>query len=156
MTHIAPDGSVHMVDVGAKPPTQRVAIAEATVQLSAAALRALQAGTIAKGDALTTAQIAGIAAAKRTSDLIPLCHPLQLTHVDVSLNIAPPRSVLIRCEVACLGPTGVEMEALTGVAVAALTLYDMCKAVDRRATIQRMQLVEKRGGKSGVFKRRRG
>ena len=145
-----------MVDVGAKPPTQRQAIAEATVTLSAAALHALQAGTIAKGDALTTAQIAGIAAAKRTSDLIPLCHPLQLTHVAVTLKIAPPGSVRIRCEVACMGPTGVEMEALTGAAVAALTLYDMCKAVDRRATIQRLQLIEKRGGKSGVFKRRRG
>lgn len=145
-----------MVDVGTKPPTQRRAIAQAIVRLSASALKAIQAGAIAKGDALTTAQIAGIAAAKRTSELIPLCHPLQLTHVGVNLKIAPPRSVRITCEVACVGSTGVEMEALTGAAVAALTLYDMCKAVDRAASIERLQLLEKRGGKSGVFKRRRG
>lgn len=145
-----------MVDVGAKPATQRRAIAQAVVRLAPAAVRALQTGTIAKGDALTTAQIAGIAAAKRTSELIPLCHPLQLTHVGVTLKISPQRSVTIRCEVACVGSTGVEMEALTGAAVAALTLYDMCKAVDRAASIERLQLIEKRGGKSGVFKRARG
>jgi cyclic pyranopterin monophosphate synthase len=154
LTHIAPDGAVRMVDVGVKPPTQRRAVAEATVRLSATALRALKAGTIAKGDALTTAQIAGIAAAKRTSELIPLCHPIALTHIAVTLAIEPPRVVRIRCETACLGATGVEMEALTGAAVAALTLYDMCKAIDRSATIERVQLLEKRGGKSGVFKRR--
>ena len=147
---------MRMVDVGSKPPTQRHATAEASVRLSAAALRALAAGTIAKGDALTTAQIAGISAAKRTSELIPLCHPLQLSHVDVALKIIPPRTVQIQCSAACVGSTGVEMEALTGAAVAALTLYDMCKAVDRSATIANLQLIEKHGGKSGVFKRRRG
>lgn len=144
-----------MVDVGAKPHTQRRAVAEARVKMSSAAFSALRAGTIAKGDALTTAQIAGIAAAKRTSELIPLCHPLYLTHVAVTLSLHAPAKVRVVCEVACTGATGVEMEALTGAAVAALTVYDMCKALDKGITVERLALLEKRGGKSGVYKRAR-
>lgn len=142
-----------MVDVGAKPHTQRSAQAEALVRMSPAAFRALRTGAVAKGDALTTAQIAGIAAAKRTSELIPLCHPLSLTHVAVTLTLESPGTVRIVCDVACTGATGVEMEALTGASVAALTVYDMCKAMDKRMTVERVALLEKRGGKSGVFKR---
>jgi cyclic pyranopterin phosphate synthase len=123
--------------------------------MSPQALRALRAGSIAKGDVLTTAQIAGISAAKRTSELIPLCHPLALTHVALTFELRAPRTVHIRCETACTGATGVEMEALTGAAVAALTIYDMCKAVDKRMSIDALRLLEKSGGRSGVFKRRR-
>jgi cyclic pyranopterin monophosphate synthase len=142
-----------MVDVGAKPRTHRRAVAEARVKMSSAAFAALRAGTIAKGDALTTAQIAGIAAAKKTSELIPLCHPVPLTHVAVTFALHGRGEVRIRCETACVGTTGVEMEALTGAAVAALTIYDMCKALDRRMTIGSVRLLEKSGGRSGVFKR---
>ena len=155
LTHVAPDGSVRMVDVGDKRPTARRAVAEASVHMSPQALRALRAGSIAKGDVLTTAQIAGIAAAKRTSELIPLCHPLALTHVALTFELRAPRTVHIRCEAACTGATGVEMEALTGAAVAALTIYDMCKAVDKAMSIDALRLLEKSGGRSGVFKRRR-
>jgi len=155
LTHVAPDGSVRMVDVGSKPLTQRRAVAEATVRMSARALRALRAGSIAKGDALTTAQIAGISAAKRTSDLIPLCHPISLTHVAVNFELRAPGSVRIRCETASTGATGVEMEALAGAAVAALTIYDMCKAADRAMSIEGLRLLEKSGGRSGTFKRGR-
>ena len=144
-----------MVDVGAKPHTARRAVAEARVKMSSAAFSALRAGTIAKGDVLTTAQIAGIAAAKKTSDLIPLCHPLPLTHVAVALALHGRGEVRVRCETACVGTTGVEMEALTGAAVAALTVYDMCKAMDRRMTIADVMLLEKSGGRSGSFKRSR-
>lgn len=144
-----------MVDVGAKPRTERRAVAEARVKMSSAAFAALRAGTIAKGDALTTAQIAGIAAAKKTSELIPLCHPVPLTHVAVTLTLPARGDVHIRCETACVGTTGVEMEALTGAAVAALTIYDMCKALDRRMTITSVALLEKSGGRSGTFKRDR-
>jgi cyclic pyranopterin phosphate synthase len=156
LTHVAPDGSVRMVDVGAKPVTRRRAVAQAIVKMSPAALAALRRGTVSKGDALTTAQIAGIAAAKRTSELIPLCHPLALTHVAVALTPRGRGEVLVHCETACTGTTGVEMEALTGATVAALTLYDMCKALDRSMTIANVQLLEKSGGRSGTFKRARG
>jgi cyclic pyranopterin phosphate synthase len=155
LTHVAPDGSVRMVDVGDKRVTARRAVAEASVRMSPQALRALRAGSIAKGDVLTTAQIAGIAAAKRTSELIPLCHPLALTHVALTFELRAPRKVRIRCEAACTGATGVEMEALTGAAVAALTIYDMCKAVDRAMSIDALRLLEKSGGRSGAFKRGR-
>ncbi len=155
LSHVAPDGSVRMVDVGAKPLTQRRAVAEATVRMSASALRALRAGSIAKGDALTTAQIAGISAAKRTSDLIPLCHPIALSHVAVTFELRAPSSMRIRCETASTGPTGVEMEALAGAAVAALTIYDMCKAADRAMSINGLRLLEKSGGRSGTFVRGR-
>jgi cyclic pyranopterin phosphate synthase len=144
-----------MVDVGEKPPTQRRAVAEAFVRMSPRALRALRTGSVKKGDVLATAQIAGIAAAKKTSELIPLCHPLALTHVALTFAMRPPNRVHVRCETACVGATGVEMEALTGAAVAALTIYDMCKALDREMTIEGLQLLEKSGGRSGTFKRKR-
>jgi cyclic pyranopterin monophosphate synthase len=144
-----------MVDVGAKTPTVRTATAEAAVSMSAAAYRALRAGLLKKGDALAAARIAGIQAAKRTAELIPLCHPLALTHVDVEISFAPRNAARISCTAACVGPTGVEMEAMTGASVAALALYDMCKAVDRSATIDTVRLLEKSGGKSGKFSRRK-
>jgi len=155
LTHVASDGSLRMVDVGAKPPTQRRAVAEAFVRMSPRALRALRAGAVKKGDVLTTAQIAGIAAAKRTAELIPLCHPLALTHVTLSFAVRPPSRVRVQCETACVGATGVEMEALTGAAVAALTIYDMCKALDREMSIEGVRLLEKSGGRSGTFRRTR-
>jgi cyclic pyranopterin monophosphate synthase len=154
LTHVAPDGSVRMVDVGEKPATARRAVAQASVRMSSRALAALRAGPVAKGDALTTAQIAGIAAAKKTSELIPLCHPLGLTHVAVMFELQPPTVVRIRCEVACTGATGVEMEALTGAAIAALTIYDMCKALDKKMSIEGLELLEKSGGRSGTFRRK--
>ena len=155
LTHVSDDGSVRMVDIGAKGPTQRRALAEAIVRMKPATMRALRSRAVAKGDALTTAQIAGIAAAKRTSDLIPLCHPIALTHVGVTFTLRPPGSVIVQCETACTGATGVEMEALTGAAVAALTLYDMCKAIDRGMSVTSLRLLEKSGGRSGTFKRQR-
>jgi len=148
------DGSVGMVDVGAKSHTGRLAIAEAVVRLSSAAARALKANTLKKGDALAVAQIAGIQAAKRTSDLIPLAHPLPLAHVDVHCELGTGNCVRIECTARVSGQTGVEMEALVGAAMAALTIYDMCKALDRGITIEGIRLLEKRGGKSGVYRRR--
>ena len=142
-----------MVDIARKPVTTRIAVAEAVVRMKPAALRLLKEGTARKGDALVTAQIAGILAAKRTSHIIPLCHPLTLTHIDVSCTIEGSDRVRIRCAAACSGKTGVEMEALTGAAVAALTIYDMCKAADSAMSIERVELVEKTGGKSGHFQR---
>ncbi len=141
-----------MVDVSAKPTTVRRAIAESFVSLSRKTMTLISTGSLPKGNALETARLAGIVAAKRTADLIPLCHPLSLTHVDVQ---AEPRSTGVRflSTVACTGPTGVEMEALTAAAVAALTLYDMIKAVEKGAVIERIRLLEKTGGKSGVFRR---
>lgn len=154
LSHVAADGSVRMVDVGAKDRTLRSAIAEAIVRMKPAARRALKQGLLKKGDALAAAQIAGIVAAKRTAELIPLAHPLALTHVDVRCALEGANSVRITCTAACTGPTGVEMEALVGAAVAALALYDMCKALDRGITIESLRLLEKRGGKSGVYRRR--
>ncbi len=153
LSHVRGDGSVRMVDVAEKPATARTAVAEAIVRLGPAAMRALRKGTAKKGDALTTAQIAGIAAAKRTSELIPLCHPLSLTHIDVTCALKRDSTIEVRCTASCTGPTGVEMEALTGASVAALTLYDMCKAMDRGITIERVRLLEKSGGRSGRYKR---
>jgi cyclic pyranopterin phosphate synthase len=142
-----------MVDVARKPVTERRAVAEAIVRMSAAALRLIKQRTAKKGDVLVTAQIAGILAAKRTAQLIPLCHPLPLSHVDLTCAPQGKHRIHIRCSAACSGQTGVEMEALTGAAIAALTIYDMCKAVDRGMVIERLQLVEKTGGKSGHFRR---
>jgi molybdenum cofactor biosynthesis protein MoaC len=153
LTHVGADGALRMVDVGAKPATVRTATAEATVRMSAAAHRSLRAGLLKKGDAVAAARIAGITAAKRTADLIPLCHPLSLTHVDVSVVLRGRNAAVITCTTACTGPTGVEMEAMTGACVAALTLYDMCKAVDRSATIESVRLLAKAGGKSGAYRR---
>jgi cyclic pyranopterin phosphate synthase len=141
-----------MVDVSEKPVTSRRAIAESFLKLSKETLALISRGGLPKGNAIETARLAGIQAAKRTPDLIPLCHPLLLTYVGVE---AKPESKGIRfiATAACQGTTGVEMEALTAAAVAALTLYDMVKAVEKRATIQDVRLVEKTGGKSGDFRR---
>ena len=139
-----------MVDVGAKPDTERVAIARGEVHMRKATFDLIRDGQIKKGDVLTVAQIAGITAAKRTSDLIPLCHPLPLTKVDVDLALDESLpGVVITATAKTVGKTGVEMEALTAVSVAALTVYDMAKAAEKTMRIQNIRLVEKRGGKSG-------
>lgn len=152
LSHYDPSGRAVMVDVGAKPPTRRTATASVFVELSAAVLAALPANP--KGDPLEVARIAGIQAAKRTADLIPMCHPLPLTHVDLRASIVEGG---IRMEATCAttGPTGVEMEALTAAAVAALTVYDMTKALDKTTVIRNLQLESKSGGKSGRFVRSR-
>ncbi len=153
LTHVDTAGRVRMVDVGDKPETAREAVASATVRMSAAARRAIRTRAVAKGDPLQTARLAGIMAAKRTAELIPLCHPLPLTHVDVDLT---PRAdgYRVSARVRTLGRTGVEMEALAAVAVAALSLYDMLKAVDRAMVIDGIRLMEKRGGRSGHYRAR--
>jgi cyclic pyranopterin phosphate synthase len=142
-----------MVDTSAKPNTSRTAIAEAVVRMAPDARRALKSGALKKGDALAAARIAGVLAAKRTAELIPLCHPLALTDIDVKPEFVGRDRVRITCSVACIGPTGVEMEALTGAAIAALTIYDMCKAMDRGITIESVRLLEKAGGASGRWRR---
>jgi cyclic pyranopterin phosphate synthase len=141
-----------MVDVGPKPETAREAVAAGRVEMQPATLAAITAGTVPKGDVLAAARLAGIQAAKRTADLIPLCHPLRLTAVEVEL-VPQGAGLDLRARVRAFDRTGVEMEALTAVAVAALTIYDMCKAIDRGMTITRVQLEEKRGGKSGEWVR---
>ena len=143
-----------MVDVSEKDATSRVAVAAGRVRMEAATLAAILTGDAKKGDVIGAARLAGIMAAKRTSDLIPLCHPLQLS--KVAIDIAPDESLpglIVRAEARCVGPTGVEMEALTAVAVACLTIYDMAKAIDRSMSIEGVQLTEKRGGKSGEWRR---
>ena len=141
-----------MVDVGAKPGTHRMAIAAGRIEMQPATLALIQAGNSKKGDVIGIARIAGIQGAKRTSDLIPLCHPIALTRVAVDFTIDAKASC-VHCEATAetVGPTGVEMEALTAVQVALLTIYDMCKAVDRSMTITDVRLLEKKGGKSGHF-----
>ena len=154
LTHLDEQGRVTMVDVGDKAVTTREAVAQGVVRMSAMARRLIRAGQIKKGDPLQAARLAGIMAAKRTSDLIPLCHPLPLTHVAV--DIAPtPGGFAIEGRVRTSSQTGVEMEALTAVAVAALTIYDMVKAVDKTMVISDICLVEKRGGRSGHYVRAR-
>jgi len=143
-----------MVDVGEKPSTHRIAVASGRIAMRPATLRLIAAGKAGKGDVLGIARIAAIQAAKRTSDLIPLAHPLALTRVTVDFELDRRRSgVVARARVECSGQTGVEMEALTAVAAALLTIYDMVKAVDRGMTLGELRLEEKRGGKSGVFRR---
>ena len=155
LTHFDKSGNAHMVDVGAKEITERVAVARATVTMQAATIKLIQTKTAKKGDVLAVAQLAGIMAAKKTSDLIPLCHPLALSSVDLKLTIdAKRRAVDIEATCKLKGRTGVEMEALTAASVAALTVYDMCKAVDRGMVISDVRLVHKSGGKSGVFNAR--
>jgi cyclic pyranopterin phosphate synthase len=145
-----------MVDVSAKPETAREAVARATLRMRPATLAAVRRGNAPKGDVLGVARTAGILAAKRTHELIPLCHPLRLTRVEVVFRAAPRRGELaIETRVRTVDKTGVEMEALTAAAVAALTVYDMVKAVERGVTIRRVELVEKSGGKSGRWTRRR-
>jgi cyclic pyranopterin phosphate synthase len=155
LTHFDKSGNAHMVDVGAKDITERVAIARATVTMQAATIKLIQTKTAKKGDVLAVAQLAGIMAAKKTPDLIPLCHPLALSSVDLKLTVdAKRRAVDIEATCKLKGRTGVEMEALTAASVAALTVYDMCKAVDRGMVISDVKLVHKSGGKSGVFNAR--
>ena len=150
-SHFDGSGQAVMVDVSAKPVTARVATARARVVMAAATLALIEAGGAKKGDVLGVARLAGIMAAKRTADLIPLCHPLPLDSVTVDLIAAPPDAVEITATVRTTGRTGVEMEALTAASVAALTVYDMCKAVDRGMRIEALRLVAKSGGKSGDF-----
>ena len=151
LTHVGPDGAARMVDVSDKPSTTREAVARGRVRMSRAAATLATSGANKKGDPLQTARLAGIMAAKRTAELIPLCHPLQLSFVDVTLT--PRRDgFAIEARVRTSGPTGVEMEALTAVSVAALTIYDMLKAVDRAMEIGGIHLVEKRGGRSGDYR----
>ena len=152
LSHVDAKGRIRMVDVGAKPVTAREAVARGRVRMSAVARRAVRAGAVKKGDALQTARLAGIMAAKATASLIPLCHPLPLSSVDVT--IAPVRDgFAIEGRVRTSAQTGVEMEALTAVSVAALTLYDMVKAIDKAMTITDVGLVSKRGGQSGDYTR---
>jgi len=150
LTHINDTGHAQMVDVGNKPDTKRTAIARGEVVMTPETLALIREGELKKGDVLTLAQVAGIMAAKRTDELIPLCHPLSLNHIEVNLVLdeALP-GVRITARVGTVGKTGVEMEALTAVSVAALTVYDMAKAVEKTMRIQNIRLVEKRGGQSG-------
>lgn len=152
LTHMDAEGRVRMVDTGEKTSTKRLARASARVKMSAETVAALRAGRGPKGDPIETARIAGIMAAKRTAELIPLCHPLPITHADVRAEIQDA-CVYIEAEVSTVAQTGVEMEALTAASVAALTVYDMCKALDKSITITELRLEEKTGGKSGDFKR---
>ncbi|MEW5995115.1 MAG: cyclic pyranopterin monophosphate synthase MoaC [Candidatus Zixiibacteriota bacterium] len=154
LTHINAKGEVRMVDIGGKPNTERYAAAMARVRVSKELFRHLQRNTLSKGDALSTARIAGIQAAKRTADIIPLCHTLPLTYVKVDLKLIENLlAVEIKAEARTCYKTGVEMEALVAVSAAALTIYDMGKAVDRGITIESVRLVEKSGGQSGYWSR---
>ena len=150
LTHFDSAGQAHMVDVGAKDASHRIAVAAGTIRMRAATLAIVQSGNAKKGDVLGIARIAAIMAAKRTSDLIPLCHPLALTRVAVEFSIdAAAASIHCRAQVETYGKTGVEMEALTAVQVGLLTIYDMCKAVDRGMVMTDVRVLEKHGGKSG-------
>jgi cyclic pyranopterin phosphate synthase len=152
LSHTGPDGGARMVDVSAKPSTDRLARAGGTILMSAETLAAVQANTLAKGDVLTVARTAGILAAKRTAELIPLCHPLSLT--DIAIAISPDESLpglTVESTVRTTGPTGVEMEAITAVSVTLITIYDMVKSVDKGLRLTDIRLLEKRGGRSGVW-----
>jgi cyclic pyranopterin phosphate synthase len=155
LTHFDDSGNAHMVDIGTKGETERIAVARASVTMQASTLKLIATKKAAKGDVLAVAQLAGIMAAKRTPELIPLCHPLSLSSVDVKLSLDKKRSA-VDIEATCKlkGRTGVEMEALTAVSVAALTVYDMCKSVDRGMVISEVKLLHKSGGKSGTFNAR--
>jgi cyclic pyranopterin monophosphate synthase len=156
LTHFDAQGQAHMVDVAAKAPTHRIAVASGRIEMQSTTLALIQSGTAKKGDVLGIARIAGIMAAKKTSDLIPLCHPLALTRVAIAFEVeagAASSAPAVACTatVETVGPTGVEMEALTAVQVALLTIYDMCKAADRGMTITGVRVREKHGGKSGSY-----
>ncbi len=154
LTHIDDQGAAHMVDIGDKAITERTAVAGAVVSMQAATLALLEHGAHKKGDVLAVARIAGIQAAKKCADLIPLCHPLQLTAVEVNFALDPAvNQVTIEASCKVSGKTGVEMEALTAASIAALTIYDMCKAVDRGMEIHGIRLLHKEGGKSGLWRR---
>lgn len=152
LTHFNAAGEAHIVDIGAKATTHRVATAEGCIVMQAATVEKIRQGTHKKGDVLGIARIAGIMAAKKTADLIPLCHPLALTHIDISFEIqtiADQHQVYCQAKVATQGQTGVEMEALTAVHLALLTIYDMCKAVDKTMSMTNIRVIQKLGGKSG-------
>lgn len=152
LTHVDASGRPRMVDIGAKADTDRIAIAKGLVRMQPATFKLIQSGGTAKGDVLTTAQLAGITAAKKTPDLIPLCHPILISNVSIEFTPDKANSTIgITAKVESTGKTGVEMEALTAVAVSALTIYDMCKAVDRGMKIENIRLVKKSGGKSGTI-----
>ena len=152
-THLDSDGNAIMVDVSEKPQTERMAIAKGEVLIAAKTMKMIIAEELQKGDVLSVAQLAGIMGAKRTPDLIPLCHPLNLSSVEVELSCDPLRNAVdITATCKLNGQTGVEMEALTAVSLAALTVYDMCKAVDKEMRITNIRLVQKSGGRSGVYK----
>ncbi len=158
-THFNESGRARMVDISAKESTERVAIAQATVFLLPETLEKIQRGKIAKGDVLAVAQVAGVMGAKKTPDLIPMCHPILLTSVDIAFNEDPQPdptglcSITITATAKTTGPTGVEMEAMTAATIAALTIYDMCKAVDRGMRVREVCLLSKSGGKSGTYTR---
>ena len=149
-THFNTDGRARMVDVTDKDVTSRTAVAEGTIYMNCETVKKVVDGTVKKGDVLNVAQVAGIMAAKKTSDVIPMCHPLMLTAVDISFDVKETE-IVIRSTVKCKGETGVEMEALTAVSVAALTIYDMCKALQKNMAIGEIKLLEKTGGKSGYY-----
>jgi cyclic pyranopterin phosphate synthase len=154
LTHLNESGEARMVDVGAKPATAREAVAEGRIRMQPATFALIASGGHKKGDVFAVARVAGIIAAKKTAELIPLCHPIALTRIEVELHAEETQAaVLCRATAATTGPTGVEMEALTAVQVALLTIYDMCKAVDRGMTITDVGLVSKSGGKSGTWVR---
>lgn len=154
LPHLNEEGRARMVDVSDKPDTKREAVAETTVRMLAATLKRIKQGDIAKGDVLAVAQIAGVMAAKKTADWIPMCHPLALTGIDLKFEDNGEDELRIVATVRTKGPTGVEMEALTAVSAASLTIYDMCKAIDREMEIGPTRLLSKTGGKSGDFQRR--
>jgi cyclic pyranopterin phosphate synthase len=154
LTHFNDKGSAHMVDIGQKSITHRIAIASGSISMQAETLSLIEAGSHKKGDVLGIARIAGIMAAKKTSELIPLCHPLTLTHINIDLSITKETdSIYCECRTETEGKTGVEMEALTAVQITLLTIYDMCKAVDRGMTMSDIKLLKKSGGKSGAWER---
>ena len=155
LTHFDEEGRARMVDVSDKAETARVAVAQGKILMKPETLERIRSGLIAKGDVLAVAQVAGIMAAKQTSQLIPMCHPLAITGAKLSFKLVEPGEIDIEASVKVHGKTGVEMEALTAVSVAALTIYDMCKAIDKTMTIRDIYLVEKLGGKSGHFVKER-
>ena len=152
-THFDEQGNARMVDVSEKDVTRRIAQAEGTIAVSAEVMEAITSRTVKKGDVLTVAQVAGIAATKRTADLIPMCHPLALNNAEVTFEVNEEKGeIRATCRTVTDGKTGVEMEALTGVSTALLTIYDMCKAIDKRMVIRDIHLVAKSGGRSGDFR----
>ena len=152
LTHFDAQGQAHMVDVGAKPATERTAMATGRIRMQPATLALIESGSAKKGDVLGVARVAAIMAAKKTSELIPLCHPLAITRVAVQFELLPASSsVHCTATVQTLGPTGVEMEALTAVQIGLLTIYDMCKAADKAMVLQDIRVLEKHGGKSGSY-----
>jgi len=154
LSHIDAQGRARMVDVSAKAVTEREAVARGVVRMQPQTLRLIRSGTIAKGEVLAVARVAGIMAAKRTADLIPMCHPLPIQVAGIDFDVIAPGRLQIEARVKVTAKTGVEMEALAAVSAAALTVYDMCKAVDRGMVISDIRLMEKRGGRSGTFRRR--